>query len=129
MALFSLTPEEIATSKLLDAGWYPFMVTAFDTKPAKKDGSTNYIWTLKGQDPVPGFGGDPKGIKLSYYVSEKFKSPALKLALACGMVISPGGDLTFDPNDLIGKKLFVFVKPETTDGRTFNRIAEFQAMA
>lgn len=107
--------------KLIEPGWHPSKITAYEKKPAKTDGSTNYILKFVVLE------GPEVGAKLQRYFSEKALGFFDPLFAALGAPKDAEGGYDVEMDDLPGKNLDVYVSRGMDDKRRpTNEVSDFR---
>lgn len=117
-----ITKDELDKNfKLVEPGWYGCKVVGFETKAAKSDGSTNYIFKFAVLE------GPETGSKLQRYYSEKalgFFGPFFA-ALEAPKDAEGGYDIELEK--IPGRNIDVYVQRGTDDKkRSTNEVADFR---
>lgn len=117
-----VTKDELDKNfKLIEPGWYHCKITAVETKPAKSDGSTNYILKLAILE------GPEMGTKLQRYYSEKALGFFGPLLAALEVPKDANGEYEFDTDKLAGNNVDVYNSRGKNDkGQPTNEVSDFR---
>lgn len=125
MAKIKFTIEDINKSKLIEPGWYTFLIKNVKDMPNKKDAAkTNTVVSFVGQN------GDAEGCEILSFFPEDYPAMAIPLAEALlGRPVKLGDEVDFSPS--VGTLIEGYVRHRKSDkkddNRTFNEIAEFRS--
>jgi hypothetical protein len=117
-----VTPEELASTKIVDPGWYPMQIVSYKEEPANTDGSTNGLIGMKVVD------GKFKGARANKLVNEKGLMYASALFIALGAKVHPetGIDADLSEASLVGRYLDVNIRRgETSRKNAFNEPVDY----
>jgi hypothetical protein len=127
--VIKITKRDALRAKILDPGWYSCIVDGYEKRTASTDGGTLHQFEITVED------GQHKGVPLNAYViPEKVLGIGKPFFSACGLPseiwtkAEAGEEFEFDPQNLVGKKLRVMVKPEAFGNRTLNKAFDFMAV-
>lgn len=117
-----VTKDELEKNfKLIEPGWYHCKITGYETKAAKSDGSTNYIFNFAILE------GPEVGGKLRRYYSEKALGFFGPLFAALGAPKDAEGNYDIELEDTKGKNVDLYVQRGTDDKqRPTNEVADFR---
>jgi len=120
---FSISKEDLASSKPITPGVYVTTITGVSKGPGKNDPSAEVVtFTFQIES-----GPDPKavGVKLKWWLSEKYTVAGAPLieAITGKAVPETGADFDFEMS--IGRKVKVYIKNEMYNGRVTNKIDGF----
>jgi len=119
-ARFGISREDQLRSKTVTPGWYTCLIKSVEQKPAKTDGSTNTNVEFVVE------GGPFDGVPVGRTFSEKAPGFAVRFIEAIiGRKIKPEGE-DFDFEMATGKKVRVYIKNDTYQGRAVNRAEDFE---
>lgn len=131
-----VTRQAVMANALVDPAWYPILVQKMEVGQAKKDGSTNWIYTFKfiQEDIKDCF------IK-QFYINEKgLFGSGLNFIVACagpeyGALVDKFRKKEidempdFDENLPVDKVIMAKINNTTFEGRTSNEAVDFMPMA
>ena len=119
MPKLTITSREMKKFRALDPAWYPFKIESINTKPAKTDGSTNYVVRYIGTGP------NNDGAEVTEYYNEKTPTRWVPLLSAITKKdIDPEADLDFDYDELVGKSIQIYITNEMYAGTMRNHVGE-----
>lgn len=120
MARVTFNAEQIAQSKILPPGWYPYVTKSFEESQAGTDGSALYIFQLLITD------GPFKGAVIRYQISEKlFLSEFFEFLAVSGIDVKPGVQIELEKT--VGKGGEVFSQRGEYKGRPQNTPVSFRS--
>lgn len=117
-----VTKDELEKNfKLIEPGWYPTKIVGIETKPAKTDGSTNYILRLVVTE------GKEVGTKLQRYYSEKALGFFGPLFAALEAPKDKDGEYDIELDDLKGRNVDSYVSRGMDDKkRPTNEVSDYR---
>jgi hypothetical protein len=117
-----ITKDELDKNfKLIEPGWYQTKIVGVETKPAKSDGSTNYILKLAILE------GPETGTKLQRYYSEKALGFFGPLLAALEAPKDDQGEYDIELENLKGRNVDTYVARGTDDKkRPTNEVSDFR---
>lgn len=128
-----LTPDDLKKGDLIEPGWYPAIISAYDeaiTKDNKEtgkksDGSTNCIFTIKLTD------GPGKGLEMKRYFNEKALGFGKDLYAALGFPKNAAGGYDVSTElfqQTVGAAIKVYVKRGVNErnGKEFNEVENYR---
>lgn len=117
-----VTKDELDKNfKLIEPGWYHAKITAVETKPAKSDGSTNYIVKFTILE------GPEIGTKLQRYYSEKALGFFGPLLAALEVPKDSNGEYEFDTDKLAGSNVDLYNSRGINDKKQpTNEVSDFR---
>lgn len=122
------TREDLLKGRAMEPGWYPCECTGHEETLSKEDKSTNWNFKLIVLDGTTEqqSGKDVGGTPLYRLFNEKGMGFADKfIEVVTGHPPNEEGG-EFDPDEAKGKKMLVYVKNETYNGRLVNRVEDFR---
>lgn len=123
MALLKMSKSDLKQGKVVRPGRYKAEITDVQTKPAKTDGSTNYIFVLTGSE------GEAKDVRFQDLYSEKFLGRMRGLLEALGATLPEDGDFDIDLDTLKGRTIGVQVDNELYNKQMRNRVIGYFQVA
>lgn len=131
MALFDVTPEDVARGTILQPGWYPAVVSKTEDRPAKTDGSNVTFVTLRLLEARDSDGNGVSNVNVVATFSVKAPGSIINFANALGNKIGKDGKKGVEISDRTCKdrKVSVYVKNDVYEGRTINKVADFKPLA
>jgi len=114
--LLKLTKSDLKQGKIVRPGKYRGKITEIQTKPAKTDGSTNYIIVVVGQE------GEAKDVRFQDLYSEKFLGRMRPLLEALGCQLPEEDDFQLDLDSLVNRDIGLSIDNELFEKRLRNRI-------
>lgn len=130
--MIKVTRRDVMSSQTVEPGWFPVEVTKLEVTAAKKDQSTNYVYSLKHLTP------DYVDVNINkLYINEKgMFSTGLNFFKACGLpedIIQKIknkelDDFEFDENMPLGKKIMAKIVLSEYEGRVSNQAQDFMPM-
>jgi hypothetical protein len=121
MPVVRFSQEDFLRGKVIRPGWYHAVIKAVNTKPAKTDGSTNYIPQMKIVEP-----GDYFGIPVDDNFSEKALGiSAPRFVRACNGGVEPKADENYELANGVGKVVKVQISNSLFNGRVKNDVNDY----
>lgn len=74
----NITPADVKRSKIIQPGWYPFLITDIKEEPSADKKSVNVVLDLEGKE------GDAEGVPVKHWFSEKAPGFAIPFVRATG---------------------------------------------
>lgn len=126
MPTVEFTRTDILRGKVLEPGWYPMEVKSVTEEVSSKGDSTNYVVELEVLSPA-----HVVGTPLKVYFNEKAKGRMIPFVNACGAdvndkTVSVEKPMAIDIDKCVNKKVQGYVKNETYDGRTINKVEDWR---
>lgn len=127
MGLFDISPEDVARGTLLQPGWYPGLISKVVDKPATTDGTNVSHVSISIMEALDHSGAAVQNVPVLATFSVKAPGSAINFLNALGANIGKDGKKGVDISDATckGKRVKVYIKNDTYDGRTLNKCADF----
>lgn len=130
--MIKVTRRDVMSSTTVDPGWFPVEVVKLEVTAAKKDQSTNYVYSLKHITP------DLVDVNINkLYINEKgMFSTGLNFFKACGLPeeivqkikAKEMDDFEFDENMPLNKQIMAKIVLSEYEGRVSNVANDFMKM-
>lgn len=130
MALFDITPEDVARGTLVRPGWYPAEVTKVEDGLSKSKGKPKTDVHFKILEAEDHQGEKVNGVPAVTTFSPEYPSFAINFLNALGANIGKDGKTGVNLSDdtAKGKRLMIYIKNDEYEGKMNNKVADYRPL-